>query len=56
MPTVCYVFDKSFSSACQVMRDERWRRIRRDARGSRPLRIVMIKTQSMIMVRQRVDS
>jgi hypothetical protein len=56
MPTLFHDFEGGFNTVGRVRRDDWWRRIQRDAGGSRTLGILMIKTQSMIMVRQRVDS
>jgi hypothetical protein len=56
MPTIPHDCDRGLNTGGRVRRDDRWRRIQRDARGSRPLGILMIKTLSMTMVRLRVDS
>ncbi len=56
MPTICHSFDRGLNTGGRIMRDNRWRRIQRSARGSRPLDILMIKAlPTMIMVRLRVD-
>ena len=56
MPALFHDFEGGFNTFGRVRGDGWWRRIQRDARGSGPLGILMIKTQSMIMVRRRVDS
>jgi len=56
MPTLFHDFEGGVNTRGWVTRDDRWRCIHRDARGSCPLGILMIKTQSMIMVRLRVKS
>jgi hypothetical protein len=56
MPTLFHDFERGLNTVGRVKRADWWRRIQRDARGSRPLGILMIKTQSMIMFRRRVDS
>jgi hypothetical protein len=54
MQTICHDFNKKLSSPVQLNR-RKWWRTRQSARGSRPLRIFVIKTLSMIMVRMRTD-
>jgi hypothetical protein len=56
MPTIRHDCYRGLNTGGRVRRDDWWRRIQRDARGSRPLGIFMIKTQSMIMARLRIDS
>jgi hypothetical protein len=55
MPTICHDFDRRFSTGGRVRRNNRWQRIQRSARGSRPLGILMIKKLPMIMLRLRLD-
>ena len=56
MPTLFHDFEGGLNTRGWVTRDDRWRCIHRDARGSCPLGIFMIKKQSMIMVRRRGGS
>ena len=56
MPTLFHDFEGGLNTVGRVKRDNRWRSSQQNARASRPLGILMIKTQSMIMVCQRVDS
>ena len=56
MPTICHDCDRGLITGNRVKRDDWGRRIQRSARGSGTRGILMIKTQSMFMVRRRVDS
>jgi len=56
MPTIRHDCDRGLNTGGRVRRDDRWWRIQRNARASRPLGILMIKTWSLTMVRLRVDS
>jgi hypothetical protein len=56
MPTICHEFDKRHSSVGWARRYDRRRSSQRSAWGSCPLRILMIKTLPLIMVRERVET
>lgn len=55
MPTIGHEFDKRRSGRDQVRRRDRRRCDQRGTKRSPPLKILMIKTLSMIMVCGRVD-
>ena len=56
MPTLFHDFEGGLNTLGRVRGDNRWRSSQQNARASRPLGILMIKTQSMTMVRLRVDT
>ncbi len=55
MPAIHHDFDKSRNSREQVMRRNRGRSNQRSSERSPPLKTLVIKTLSMIMVGARVD-
>jgi hypothetical protein len=55
MPTLFHDFERGLNTVGRVRRDNRWQSSQQSARTSRPLGILMIKTQSMIMVRRQAD-
>jgi hypothetical protein len=56
MPTLFRDFERGLNTVGRVRRDNWGRSSQQNARASRPLGILMIKIQPMIMVRRRVDS
>ncbi len=56
MPSLPHEFKRRLCTSTWLGRDDRRRLGQRRARGSWPLRILMIKAQAVIMIRQRVEA
>jgi hypothetical protein len=56
MPTLFHDFEGGVNIGGRVRRNNRWRSSQQSARASYPLQTLMVKTQSMTMVRLRIDS